>query len=425
MASSRRAHIVGAGLAGLSAAIRLAQSGWEVRLYEAAPQAGGRCRSYYDRGLGVTLDNGNHLVLSGNTAVMDYLRAIGAEDQLIGPGEAVYPFYDLDRGEAFTVSINDGRLPWWLFRATDRVPGTKPSDYLRLLRLARAKPEASVAGCLPERDALWRGFFEPMTVATLNTQPHEASAQLLWRILAGSFLKGGAASQPLIAKTSLAATFVDPALATLERLGGRFLSGWRLRALDCGTSAAEALHFDRESVAVTPEDLVILALPPWNLRDLLPGFAGDFEPRPIVNAHMVLPQEAPLPAERPVLGLLGGTAEWIFARGRVVSLTVSAAEALDLVSQEELAARLWSDTARALGLPLAPQPKIRIIREKRATFAATPAAEAQRPAALTGFKNLCLAGDWTDTGLPATIEGALRSGVNAAGAKSACSTLVA
>ncbi|GAB5470404.1 MAG: hydroxysqualene dehydroxylase HpnE [Rhodospirillales bacterium] len=414
--------MVGAGLAGLSAALRLAERGHEVRLYEAAPQAGGRCRSYYDRALGVTLDNGNHLVLSGNSAVQDYLRAIGAEDQLIGPEDACYPFYDLTTDRPFTVTVNDGRLPWWLLRAADRVPGTRPLQYLRALRLARAGPDDSVADCLPERDALWRGFFEPLTVATLNTQPQEASARLLWRILAETFLKGGSLSRPRIAKTSLAATFVDPAIATIERLGGRFVPGARLRRLDCGTSAAETLHFDRESVALEAGDLVVMALPPWNLRDLLPGVQTAFEPRPIVNAHMVLPAAAPLPASLPLLGLLGGTAEWIFARDRVVSLTVSSAEALDLVSQEELANLLWRDTAQALGLQSASKPEIRIIREKRATFAATPSSEKTRPGAVTRFKNLCLAGDWTDTGLPATIEGALRSGVNAACAKSACST---
>ncbi len=420
-----RVHVVGAGLAGLSAALRLAESGHQVSLYEAAPQAGGRCRSYFDRSLGVTIDNGNHLVLSGNGAIADYLRAIGAQSELIGPAEADFPFFDLERGSGFAVRISNGRIPWWLLRTDSRFPGTRPAHYLRALRLARAGPTATVAACLPERDALWRSFFEPLTVAALNTRPAEASARLLWRILAETFLKGGAACRPRIARTSLAATFVDPAIAAIERLGGRLHLGARLRRLDCDKSAALGLEFDRESVAIGPSDAVVLALPPWNLGDLLPDLDPGLDPRPIVNAHLVLPAPAPLAPERPLLGLLGGTAEWIFARGPVVSLTVSAAEALDLVSQEKLATRLWRDTARALSLPVQPEPKVRIIREKRATFAATPDAEARRPKAVTKLKNLFLAGDWTDTGLPATIEGAIRSGINAASAKSACSGPVA
>ncbi len=418
-----RAHVVGAGLAGLSAALRLAELGHEVHLYEAAPQAGGRCRSYFDRGLGVTLDNGNHLVLSGNEAVYDYLRRVGAEEELIGPAEASYPFFDLESAEGFEVTISEGRIPWWVFRASTRIPGTRALDYLRAYRLKRASATATVADCLPERDRLWRGFFEPMTVATLNTQPGEASAALLWNILDGSFLKGGAACRPRIAKRSLAATFVEPALATIAESGGQVHLGARLRRIDCDKSAAVALHFDRESLKLQADERVVLALPPWNLRDLLPVLDPRLEPRPIVNAHFCLEDATPLPATKPLLGLLGGTAEWIFARGSIISLTVSAAEALDLVSQEELASKLWQDTARALGLREQPQPEIRIIREKRATFAATPDAQVRRPGSATHLTNLRLAGDWTDTGLPATIEGAIRSGINAAGAKSACRTL--
>ncbi len=417
-----RAHVVGAGLAGLSAALRLAEQGLEVHLYEAAPQAGGRCRSYFDRGLGVTIDNGNHLVLSGNGAINDYLKLIGAEDELIGPSYAGYPFYDLDSKARFEIRISDGRIPWWLLRASTRIPGTKAVDYLKALRLKRAGADRTVADCLPERDAVWRGFFEPLTVATLNTQPHEASAQLLWQILDESFLKGGEACRPRIAKHSLAATFVDPALAKIADFGGRIHLGARLRRIDCGKTAAETLHFDKDSLELKAEDRVVLALPPWNLADLLPDFDPGLEPRPIVNAHFSLDGLAPLPAEKPLLGLLGGTAEWIFGRGSVISLTVSAAEALSLVSQEELALRLWQDTAAALGLQERRQPQIRIIREKRATFAATPDAERRRPGSETPLTNLRLAGDWTDTKLPATIEGAIRSGVNAAGAKSACRT---
>jgi len=416
-----RSHVVGAGLAGLAAALALAEDGAEVHLYEAAPQAGGRCRSYFDRSLGVTLDNGNHLVLSGNSAVATYLARIGASDRLVGPERALYPFFDLESGERYALALSQGRIPWWIFSAARRVPGSRPAQYLRGLRLARAGPERTVADCLPERDALWRGFYEPLAVAALNTRPEEASARLLWRILAETFLKGGAACRPRIARHSLADTFVDPALQRLGSLGARLHAGWRLRRIDCDKDATAALHFDRQSLTLGPDETVILALPPWNLRDLLPELDPGLTFRPIVNAHLLLPETVPLPADLPLLGLLGGTAEWLFARGRVASLTVSAAEALDVVSQEELAARLWRDTAAALSLPEAPMPPIRIVREKRATFAATPDAERRRPGPATRLKNLFLAGDWTDTGLPATIEGAIRSGFNAARAKSSCS----
>jgi len=407
-------HIVGAGLAGLAAAVRLAGSGREVVLHEAAPQAGGRCRSYEDKQLGVTLDNGNHLLLSGNRAALDYLARIGAADELAGPPEARFPFLELTSGQRWSVAPSPGRLPWWLLSPGRRIPGAGLADYLEARRLPGAAATTTVAEAIRRRGPLWRRFWQPLTVAALNTQPEEASARLLWAVLRESFLKGAAACRPLIARRSLAATLVDPALALLARRGVEVRLGARLRRLQRDERRIAALVFDGGEIPLGSGDRVLLATSPWVAGELLPELELAFAPRPIVNAHLLLP--APLPRELPLLGLVGGTAEWIFVRERVVSLTVSAAEALRDLDQETLAAQLWRDTARALDLPPEPRPPLRLIVEKRATFAATPAAAATRPGARTRWANLLLAGDYTDTGLPATIEGAIRSGEAAAAA---------
>jgi uncharacterized protein with NAD-binding domain and iron-sulfur cluster len=120
------------------------------------------------------------------------------------------------------------------------------------------------------------------------------------------------------------------------------------------------------------------------------------------------------PGEAGFWGLIGGVAEWAFAKGGILSVTISAANKYNDTDNAELAARVWADLAAAFGLAAADIPEHRVVREKRATFAATPAQLAKRPATRTGIKNLALAGDWTDTGLPATIEGAIRSGNAAA-----------
>ena len=116
-----------------------------------------------------------------------------------------------------------------------------------------------------------------------------------------------------------------------------------------------------------------------------------------------------------MVGVLGSVAEWVFAFEDRISVTVSGADALMDQDREELAKILWRDVALALGLGAqSPPPQWQIVKEKRATFAATPEEDAKRPAAKTKWRNLLLAGDWTQTGLPATIEGALRSGETAA-----------
>jgi squalene-associated FAD-dependent desaturase len=417
-AVQRRAHVVGAGIAGLSAALRLAKAGWQVSLHEAAAQAGGRCRSYVDARLERSIDNGNHMLLAANTAALDFVAEIGAAGRLTQPAEAAFPFLDLASGESWTVAPGAGAIPWWIFSAQRRIPGTGLFDYLAAWKLAAASAQATVADCLDDRGPLWERFWVPLTVAALNTHPREASARLLWLVVRESFAKGADACRPFVARRGLSDVFVDPALETLQARGGTVAFGRRLRSLGFEGDRVAGLDFGETRIVLAPGEPVVLALPPAVAGDLLPGLAVPRDSRPIVNAHLRLPEGArparALAPELPILGLVGGAADWLFLRDDVVSLTVSAAEDLAERPSEEIAALMWRDTARALGLDPAGKPVVRIIKEKRATLAQTPAALRLRPGPRTRWANLALAGDWTDTGYPATIESAVRSGAAAA-----------
>ena len=161
-------------------------------------------------------------------------------------------------------------------------------------------------------------------------------------------------------------------------------------------------------------DVAVLAVTPQVCTQLLPEIPAPLETRPIVNAHFRLDRPVPMPQGSAILGVVGGTAQWIFARGDIASVTVSAAGALTERPAAEIAEAIWSDVAEALDYRPAAMPAVRIVKEKRATFAQVPSALPLRPPAETRFRNLFLAGDWTATGLPATIEGAVRSGAHAA-----------
>jgi len=403
-------HIIGAGLAGLSAAIRLTSQGRAVAVHEATAFAGGRCRSYHDASVGMTIDNGNHLLLSGNHAAIDYLRSIGADHRLIGPKSAEFPFVDLSSNERWTLRFNDGPLPFWLFDPKRRVPGTRPLDYLPLARLLWAPAGKTVGDVIACKGALYDRLVEPLIVAALNIDAPIGAARLAGAIVRETLAVGGRACRPLIARDGLGATLIEPALALLQQRGTAVRFEHQLRGIRFSNGRAEALDFVGETITLGADDAVLLAVPPYAATSLIAGLEAPNEFRAIVNGHFRIEPPADLP---PILGVLNSTVQWIFSFPGRVSITVSAGDRLIETPREELAKKLWDEVTRVTGLPAA-LPPWQIVRERRATFAATPAQDAKRPGAATQWRNLVLAGDWTDTGLPATVEGAIRSGNRAA-----------
>jgi squalene-associated FAD-dependent desaturase len=403
-------HIVGAGLAGLSAAVRLTSQGRSVVVHEATAFAGGRCRSYHDASVGMTIDNGNHLLLSGNHAALGYLRGIGAEAQLIGPSSAEFSFADLASGARWTLRFNDGPIPFWVFDAKRRVPGTGVLDYLPLARLLWAPAGKSVGEVIACKGTLYERLVEPLLLAALNIDAPDGSARLAGAIIRETLAVGGRACRPLIAREGLGTTLIEPALAYLQQRGASVRMEHQLRALRFADELVEALDFGVDTVTLGADDAVILAVPPYIASASLRDLKVPSEFRAIVNAHFRI---EPPPAQPPILGVLNGTVQWLFAFPGRLSVTISAGDRLIDAPREELAKKIWGEVASLTGLP-APLPPWQIVRERRATFAATPAQDAIRPGAVTKWRNLVLAGDWTDTGLPATIEGAIRSGNRAA-----------
>ena len=408
-------HVIGAGVSGLACATRAAMSGVDVAVYEAAGHAGGRARSFHDKSLGCMIDNGNHLLLGANEATRAYLADIDAEDTIREIRPAAFPFLDLKSGERWRVRPGGNFPPAWIFSGDRRIPNTRPMEYFRQInKLRRAGGLETVAQAVGTDSVLYENLWQPICKAALNTDAAEAAASLMWRVVQKTFLRGEKACRPWLFYKGLGAALVHPAQKFLTDQGAQFRFRARLRGIRRSDNRVTSLHFSEGMLHIAREDAVVLALSPEACNEIWPEANAPTEVRTIVNAHFRLDTPSSLPWNMPFLGLVNAETHWIFVRDNIVSLTISAANNLADSPNWEIAKKLWSEVGAVLGPSARRLPAWRIIKERRATFAQTPSQVNARPGTATRIRNLFLAGDWTDTGVPATIEGSVLSGFSAA-----------
>ncbi len=397
-------HVIGGGLAGLAAALECTHQGLSVVLYEASPELGGRARSYFSNELNAHIDNGAHAVLQNNTNVQRYLGLCGSFGALTRFGTDGLPFYDIGSQKTWTL-----KLPSALWNSAHRPPDVSMIDLLAGLKLLTANGQRNAADALRASPQAFATLWEPLCTSALNTPLAESSAASLAIVLKQMALPGGLRSGLLLPKQSLTSTYITPTQMWLESRGVGIKLGSPVRHLTTTNQRVTDLVLD-ENISFNADDVIILALPPWSpvLNDI--GISTDrFRYAPIVNAHFKLPA----PAASQFTGLIGGHGQWVLVRDGIASVTVSAADDLNSQMPQVIAQTLWAEIAQLLNQPSV-LPPFHVIKERRATLRHTPGLDSHRPGASTKFQNLFLAGDWTNTGLPCTLESAIQSGFGAA-----------
>lgn len=395
-------HIIGAGLAGLSAGLAASGKGVRVVVYESSPHAGGRCRSYVDPKLNMMIDNGNHLLMGVNRHALRYLQEIGTLEHCVTRQPAAYQFVD----------IHSRKI--WNIRPPRKFPGVPWHDWLRLFRLYNPAAHKVVTDCISPHSALYQRLIEPLTLAALNTRPEEASAAQLWEIIRRLLSGGEAAWRYYIPRDNLSATLVTPAVARVKNQGGTFYFKNPVQGLEKDGDRITGLLFPGGKQTVREGDRVICATSAPAMESLLPDLAPNFTYSSILNAHFRWPHAGTMREITPLVGIMGGLAQWLFLHPDRISTTTSAADACIEEDDTSLAHELWGDVQQALFMQKTALPSYRIIKEKRATLAATPENLTKRPRIATAYSNLFLAGDYIKSPYPATIEASVASGVRAA-----------
>ena len=399
MSNTATCHVIGAGVAGLVAALRLADQGRAVMLHEATPVAGGRCRALPDG-----TDNGTHALMGANRAALRFLADIGAREGWVEAEPEGLPVFDLADDSARRIAASP--LAWR--DPAKRPPGLSVSAFAALLRLALPIGDRPVAEVMAAHPALYRALIEPLTVAALNTPGHEASSARLGVVLRRLGRPGAGAV--LVAREGLGPDLISPALHRLQKVGVTTRFGARLRAMTEAEGRIIALHFGDDSISLDPRDQIVLALPPWEVGRLIPKLRVPERHAPILNLHFAHQTAGPVR----FIGVLGGLTQWVLVRPSGVSVTVSAADAEVEEQAPDLAPRAWAEilaAVKAFGLPgewPESPPAMRAVKERRATPRHAVGMPPQPPRQI--YRNLVLAGDWTWPRLPATIEAAVLSG---------------
>ena len=415
----KKCIVIGGGAAGLSTAAYLSSNGIKVTILESSPKAGGRAYSFSDPISGNVIDNGQHILMGCYKDTLNFIKLIGAKDNFVSNKSLRINF--LQRGGKVTNLIAVPYLyPINILIALLKYDAIPVKDRISILKFMVKIPFTShqklvgksVNDWLSEsnqNEAVIKSLWEIITVGALNTNIKKASALIFRDILMKIFFYGNFASTIVLPKYDLTRSYIEPALEFIKAKEGVISFSSPVEEIITTNNNITAVKTNNE--VLTDFDFIISAIPYHSTIKLFPDLFEEnmleFEYSTIVNIHIWLNENN---FKEEFYGLINSPVHWVFNKGSHLNLVISDADYLIEESSWEIYDLCLNELKLFMNIHEENIVRYKIIKEKRATFIPSSKIHFARPSSKTKYKNLFLAGDWTDTGLPSTLESAVKSG---------------
>lgn len=417
----KKGIIIGAGFAGLSAASFLAAGGFSAEVIEASPKPGGRAYSFFDEKFGFELDNGQHLLMGCYTETLRFMKLIGAYDNLIIQKSLAVNYID-SKGNKYFLKSSSLPYPLNLLSALLDFKALTFNERISVIKFFSRLPfrHNSSFKNLSVREWLCKegmsfntisSLWELIAVSALNTNIDKADAAMFYEILKRIFLNGNFSTKIIFPKYGLSKTYCRNAIEFIKKQNGNVSLSEKVVNLKIEKNKISEIHTSKR--IIKDFDFVISSTPLYSAEKYLPGIENYIDKYPplnyssIVSVHIKLKNN---PLNERYYGFISSPVHWVFNKKEYITVVISDADYIVNKEKEEIFSIVITEIEKFLGIREELFLEYRVIKEKRATFIPSGTISAKRPGFMTKIDNFFVAGDWINTGLPSTIESAVKSG---------------
>jgi squalene-associated FAD-dependent desaturase len=419
----KKCVVIGGGFAGLSAACFLSNLGFQVELIEASNKLGGRAYSFFDKENDTMIDNGQHILMGCYKETLEFIKLINAEENFLYRKNLEVNFLAPDfrlkklkiPSLPYPINLLFGLLTFDAISFIDRLKVIRFFLAIPFYSDWRLKKLSAYQWLLLEKqnERIRKALWDFLIIGALNTNPQKASAKVFKDILIQIFFKGNKASTIILPRHGLSECYCNNAQRFIEDKGCRIILSETVKEFVIDEKRITKLITDKRTIEQF--DYVITAVPLYSLTKILPASINSSLPElhysPILNIHIWLKENR---LQKPFYGLIGSHVHWIFNHPTHITIVISDADEGIEKDKNELFDLVLKELSKYAGIKKEDVASFKVIKEKRATFIPDNNSLNKRASITTPFTNLILAGDWIDTGLPSTIEGAVKSGRTAA-----------